>query len=122
LTGGLLRSFIIGFVAAVTASAPAAALTYADILGGWCGVRSNPNRTNYTFTRKTLTVTFLPGRTKKVFKVDNYDFSDTGTVTLFYWQARDERRQVHFGDFSSDGREMFQQSSEAGGLYRFVRC
>ena len=124
-----LKSFIVGLTMATTATTgeSAAALSYDNILGKWCGLASNPNPSIDLFTRDALTVTF-PSRTV-VLKIDHYNFSDS-TVIMHYFAAAPERGStpgqqvlnVTFENFSSDGQTMDQRPNEQGGRYRFKRC
>jgi len=111
-------------------SFPVAALSAKDILGQWCGERSNPNWTNVEFTETRLIVTRLPGKSVKSFKIRSYDYSDD-LVTVHYTAGDDEgggtpgnsrQFRVEYGHFSSDGTSMNQEPNEAGGRYRFNRC
>jgi hypothetical protein len=128
----LLRNFVIGLafaMATVTYSKSAVALTYDNIIGTWCGAKTNPNRTNQLIARATLTVVHLPENSRVVLKIDHFEFTDT-TVTIHYFSAGPSEggtpgkvlTSVDYGDFSADGKTMVQKPSSAGGLYRFARC
>jgi hypothetical protein len=128
----LLRNLVIGLafaIAAITCSKSAVALTYDNIIGTWCGAKSNPNWTNQLIARNTLTVVHLPGNSRVVLNIDHFEFTDT-TATIHYYSAGPSEggtpgkvlTRVLYGDFSADGRTMIQQPSKAGGLYRFTRC
>ncbi len=121
---GLRRNAIfalaVGF-ALMVPSGPASALSEADILGTWCGAKSNSNLTNYTITRNTLTVTYFPANTQRVFPITSFDFS-SDVVTMNWKLADNDERWTKFGEFSPDRRSMMQLASEAGPRYDFYRC
>jgi hypothetical protein len=107
----------------------AGALSYANILGKWCGVNSNPNLTNYLFTRDKLTVTHLSSGKTTVLKLDSYDFSDAVVVVHYFAKSATsggtpgkEKVDVTFGEFSADGKIMVQVKTSGSEAYRFVRC
>jgi hypothetical protein len=114
----------------ITAGQTAGKITYDDILGKWCGVSSNPNWTNMLFARDTLKITQLPAKTIKVFKVDQYEFTDTSVLVNFLaagdplapTPAGKEVFQATYSDFSSDGKTMSQSAIPGRGAYHFKRC
>jgi hypothetical protein len=107
----------------------AGALSYASILGKWCGIKGNPNLTNYLFTRDKLTVTHLSTGKTTVLELDRYDFSDA-TVAVHYFAKSgtsggtpgNKKVQVIFGEFGPDGKTMVQVKTSGSEAYRFVRC
>jgi hypothetical protein len=131
----LLRGFVIGLafaMAAVTCSKSAVALTYDDILGTWCGAKTNPDWTNQLIARTTLTVVHLPQNSRTILKIDHFDFTDA-IVTIYYLSAGRSQQsgtgipgkvltQVRYGDFGPNDKTMVQKSSDIGGAYHFTRC
>ena len=118
------------FLIATVGGAGAASLDYDSILGLWCGSQSNPNWTNYRVSRDALTVIHLPQRTNTVLRVDHFEFSDDAVV-IYYLSAGHEKlggtpgnvmSRVQFINFSPDGQQMTQATSDVSGEYRFTRC
>lgn len=112
-------------------SSPAAAYSYDDILGTWCGDPENPTWVNYRFTRDKLFVTTLPAKRQKSFNISRYDFSNPDTVVMYYRGADTKSGgtpgnavefNVVFGHFSADNKRMDQEKSDAGDTYHFRRC
>lgn len=117
-------------------SANAASLDFGDILGNWCGSRSNPHWTNYQISRTTLTVTHLPSGSKTTLQIDHFDFtemyqSNRPSVVIYYLAAGHGGQAgtpghtlIHAGfiNFSSDGRSMTQVKSDVTNEYHFTRC
>lgn len=93
----------------------AAALSFKDIAGKWCGTTSN-----YTFARDTLTVTFHDGTPMRRFKVTGYEYPG-GTIKM-HWENKGEKLFTDFSEFSPDRRTMAQQKNEAGPRRPFRRC
>jgi hypothetical protein len=136
-SGGSIRmispkSAFLGFLLALAATggAGAASLSYDDILGNWCGSRSNPNWTNFRVSREQMIITHLPNRTRTPLKIDHFVFSDTDIV-IFYLSAGTGTKagtpgsmmsHVQFIRFGSDGQSMVQATSDVTGEYRFTRC
>jgi hypothetical protein len=107
----------------------AGTLSYGNILGKWCGVTSNPNLTNYLFTRDTLTVNHLSNKQTVVLKLDNYEFSGAMVIVHYFAKsakagsvAGNQRVDVTFGEFSADGKTMAQVKTSGSPAYLFVRC
>jgi hypothetical protein len=131
----LLRSFVIGLafaMATVTSTKSAVAMTYDNIIGTWCGAKTNPNWTNQLIARTTLTIVHLPENSKVILKIDHFEFTDTN-VTIHYYAAPGKQgggtpgnklTQVMYGDFSADGKTMVQGASGIAGTgqYHFTRC
>jgi len=118
MLGAWLRRLLIASVLATASvasgSAVADALAYKDILGKWCGTKTNPNWVNLMITRDELTITHLPNKTRNVLKIDHFEFSDTA-VTLDFFAAGalngvpgSNLFQVSYGDFGADGKTMVQ--------------
>lgn len=93
----------------------AAALSYKDIAGKWCGSTSN-----YTFARNSLTVTFDDGTPTRRFKVDSYEY--LGPVIKMHWESKGEKLFTDFSEFSADNRSMAQQKNDVGPRRPFRRC
>ncbi len=124
------KSILLALALTVAAASGAVAqsLGYDDILGNWCGSRDNPNWTNYTITRSTLTVTHLPARTQTTLQIDHFEFTGR-TVTIHYLSAGHGTQagtpgstlsRVEFHNFS--GQSMIQGVSDVSGEYIFKRC
>jgi hypothetical protein len=114
---------------AVSVGHCAEALSYGNILGKWCGITSNPNLTNYLFTRDKLTVTHLSTKQTTVLKLAGYEFSDAKVVVHYYAKSAKsgsvpgkERVDVTFGEFGADGQTMAQVKTSGSQPYKFVRC
>jgi len=116
--GAWPRRFLIASVLATASlasgGAVADALAYEDILGKWCGTRTNPNWVNLMISRDELVITHLPNKTKNVLKIDHFEFGDTA-VTLHYFAAGalngvagSNLFQVSYGEFGADGKTMVQ--------------
>lgn len=116
-----VRMSIIGriaFLAAVLSAGlagEAAALTFKNIGGKWCGLT-----TNYVFAQKSLTVTFHDRTPTRKFEVTSYDY--LGDTIKMHWISKGEKLFTDFSEFSADGRTMAQQKNEAGPRRPFRRC
>jgi hypothetical protein len=105
------------------------ALTHNDILGSWCGVKTNPNWTNLLVARDKLTITHLPGKGVNVLKIDHFSFTET-QVTIHYFAAEALKGvpgknlfEVSYGNLSADGKTMVQLHSGVQPRdYNFTRC
>lgn len=118
MSGAWLKQLLIAAALATASlasgSAVAEELTYKDILGKWCGNKSNPNWVNLIITRDELAIVHLPNKARNVLKIDHFEFSDTG-VTLHYFAAGalngvpgSNLFQVSYGDFGAGGKTMVQ--------------
>ena len=115
-----MRGFCIGVAAAMAltiagASAQIYDLTYANILGGWCG-----DTTDYMFTRSALTVTFHSDGSTRVLKVKNYEFSPTRINVIWL-----DGGNTIFGDYNRSRRSMAQlpnSEGDKGPRRPFHRC
>lgn len=108
----------IAFLATVLSAgfiAEAAALTFKNISGKWCGLT-----TNYVFRPDSLTVTFHDGTPTRKFKVTSYEY--LGDTIKMHWVNKGENLFTDFSEFSADGRSMAQQKNEAGPRRPFRRC
>ena len=111
-------------------SGNAAALGYDDILGNWCGMKSNPNWTNFNVTRGMLTITHLPEGNRIGLTIDHFDFDDDSVVIYYRSAGHGDQAsrpgsvlsRVKFFRFSSDRRSMNQATSDISGEYQFNRC
>jgi hypothetical protein len=132
MIGAIFRRFIIGLVFASVGIAngeAAGALTYNDILGRWCGAKTNPNWTNLLVARDKLTITHLPGKVVNVLKIDHFSFTET-QMTIHYFAAgalegvRGKNLfHVDYGNLSADGKSMVQLHNEVQPSdYNFTRC
>lgn len=106
---------------AVTAAAiaigagPAAALSFEDISGKWCGSVSS-----YTFTPGKLIVLLYADNARYEYKIDDYEYEgDSITVN---WVRNGEKLFTKFSEFSRDDRFMAQQQNNAGPRREFKRC
>lgn len=111
--------FRLAFLVAILSAgltAQAAALSYEDLAGRWCGLTSN-----YTFGRNSLTVTFHDSTPTRRFKVTSYE-NLPGTIKMHWENAKGEPLFTDFSEFSADGRSMAQQQNEAGPRRPFQRC
>jgi hypothetical protein len=100
---------------AIGASRPAAALTFEDITGKWCGSVSS-----YTFTPGKLIVVLFDGNQRYEYKIDDYQYEDD-SITV-NWRRGDDKLFTKFSEFSRDGSFMAQQQNNAGPRREFKRC
>ncbi len=118
MSGAVFSRFLIVSVLATTTlasgSAVADPVTYKDILGKWCGTKSNPNWVNLTISRDELAIVHLPNKAKNVLKIDHFEFGDSA-VTLHYYAAGalngvpgSNLFQVSYGEFGADDKTMVQ--------------
>jgi hypothetical protein len=107
---------VVSAVAVLAFVAPAAALSFSDLSGKWCG-----ETTNYTFSRNQLTVTFHNGAPTRRFKVDSYDMLDD-TIKMHWVDGKGEKVFTDFSEFSRDRTYMAQQKNEVGPRRPFRRC
>ena len=106
-----LRNFalfaVITAVIASGADRPAAAMTFEDISGKWCGSVSS-----YTFTPGKLIVVLFDGNQRFEYKIDDYQYEDD-SITV-NWRRGDDKLFTKFSEFSGDDRFMAQQKNNAG--------
>jgi hypothetical protein len=100
---------------AIGADRPAAAMTFEDISGKWCGSVSS-----YTFTPGKLVVVVYSGNKRTEYKVDDYQYEE-GSITV-NWVRDGEKLFTKFSEFSGDDRFMAQQQNNAGPRREFRRC
>jgi hypothetical protein len=114
-----LRNFVIfasTIVAlAIAAQRPAAALAFDDISGKWCGSVSS-----YTFTPEKLIVILYSDKSRREYKVDDYEYADD--VITVNWQRDGEKLFTKFSEFSGDDKLMVQLLNNAGPRREFRRC
>jgi len=104
-----------GAAVAVCAGGAAMALGFGDISGRWCGGAGS-----YVFKPRTLTVIFKSDKSRREFKIDDYQYTDS-EVTIT-WRRDKEPLSTTFGEFSTDHRAMVQLQSTAGPRREFRRC
>ena len=100
---------------AVAAIRPAAALTFEDISGKWCGSVSS-----YTFTPGKLIVLLYSDNSRREYKINDYEYEE-GAITV-NWERDGEKLFTKFSEFSGDARFMAQQQNNAGPRREFKRC
>ncbi len=108
LTAGLLAG----------AARPAAALSYTDLEGKWCGSASI-----YTFTRDQLVVSFYDRTPTRRFEVTGYEFTDDSATVN--WLRDGKEMYTTFVDFSADRSRMNQEAQttcDRGPQRAFRRC
>ena len=101
---------------AFAATAPAAALSDADLLGNWCGRDSN-----YSFSRKVMIVTRPSDGERLVFDIVAFEPRDDRIAVS--WQRADGKVvRTEFAEFSPDRKQMAQLSNSGGPRRAFRRC
>jgi hypothetical protein len=100
---------------AMGAAGPAAALSFDDISGKWCGSVSS-----YTFTPSKLIVILYSDMSRREYKIDDYQY-EAGSVTV-NWVRNGEKLFTKFSEFSGDDKIMAQQQNNAGPRREFKRC
>jgi hypothetical protein len=100
---------------AVGAGRPAAAMSFEDISGKWCGSVSS-----YTFTPGKLIVLLYEGNQRFEYKIDDYQYEDS-SITV-NWRRGDDKLFTKFSEFSGDDKTMAQQQNNAGPRREFRRC
>ncbi len=93
----------------------AAAMTFEDISGKWCGSVSS-----YTFTPGKLIVVLYADNSRYEYKIDDYRYEE-GSITV-NWERNGEKLFTKFSEFSGDDRFMAQQQNDAGPRREFKRC
>jgi hypothetical protein len=105
----------VAFVA-IAACGVAFALSDADILGNWCGSESN-----YSFTRKVMTVTRVADSARLEFDVVALEPKDESVFVS--WRRADAKVvRTEFAEFSADRKKMVQRSNSGGPRREFKRC
>jgi hypothetical protein len=118
VTIGKLR---LGLICALTVAAlalgggRAAALSFDDISGRWCGSVSS-----YTFTLSTLAVNLYADNSRREYPIDGYQY-DGDTITV-NWQRSGNKLFTKFSEFDSNARIMVQLPNAAGPRREFRRC
>jgi hypothetical protein len=108
----------LGVVLLITHSATARDITMDNLLGHWCGTRSN-----YTFTTTRLTVDLHGGGALphgSVLEIEKVEIGD-GWINIKW---KNDGNTV-FWKFSNDGREMYQRANDSGDMgpeRRYHRC
>jgi hypothetical protein len=100
---------------AIGASREAAALSFDDIVGKWCGSVSS-----YTFTQSRLIVVLYADNSRREYKVDDYQYEDDAITVN--WQRDGDKLFTKFSEFSRDDKFMAQQPNDAGPRREFKRC
>jgi hypothetical protein len=99
---------------------PTGAQSYSDILGRWCGDRSNRYLTILHFMPESFSVTWRDTNQQKVHRVIRYELG-SGTIRV-HWYNGDVATSTEYGEFSRDGQRMLQLPSGGSPLYIFYRC
>ena len=111
----IMRTALLAAILTAALVGQAAALSYKDISGRWCG-----ESLEYDFARNSLTVRFDDGTPTRHYRVTGYEYNDTD-VTL-HWINNGKNLRTIFGEFSPDGRLMAQQKNNVGPRRPFHRC
>jgi hypothetical protein len=118
MTIGKLR---LGLMCALTVAAlalgggRAAALSFDDISGRWCGSVSS-----YTFTPSTLVVNLYANNSRHEYPIDRYQYEDDAITVN--WQRNGDKLFTKFSEFDVNARTMVQQPNAAGPRREFRRC
>ena len=118
MTTGKLR---LGLMCALTVATlalgagRAAALSFDDITGRWCGSVSS-----YTFTPATLVVNLYADNSRREYPIDSYQY-DGDTITV-NWQRDGNKLFTKFSAFDTNERTMVQVPNDAGPRREFRRC
>ena len=104
-----------GAAVAVCAGGAAMALGFGDISGRWCGGAGS-----YIFKPRTLTVIFSADKSRRDFKIDSYEYTDS--EVSINWRRDKEALFTKFGEFSPDRRSMAQIQNEVGTRRELRRC
>ncbi len=104
-----------GAAVAACAGGAAMALGFGDISGRWCGGAGS-----YIFKPRILTVIFSADKSRRDFKIDSYEYTDSEVSIT--WRRDKEPLSTTFGEFSTDHRAMVQLQSTAGPRRDFRRC
>ena len=118
MTTGKLRIGLIGaltFVALALGAGRAAALSFDDISGRWCGSVSS-----YTFTPSTLVVGLYADDSRREYPIDGYQYD--GDVITVNWQRDGNKLFTKFSEFDANERTMVQLPNAAGPRREFRRC
>ncbi len=114
-----LRNILIFGLTSATVAAwagpDAMALGFGDISGKWCGGAGS-----YIFKPRTLTVIFSADKSRREFKIDGYEYTDS--EVSINWRRDKEALFTKFGEFSADRRAMAQIQNDVGPRREFRRC
>ena len=109
-------------IVALACAAPAAALSHSNLLGQWCGDKSNPVVTKVNFAQKAFTTVWPQANNRtKTRPIQRYEFAET-TITVNYVGEDAKEVFVVYGEFSRDGRRMAQLPGHGVPRYAFYRC
>lgn len=111
----IIRVAFVTAVLTASVTGEAAALSFKNIAGKWCGLT-----TNYFFTQNSLTVSFHDGSPARKFQVTSYEY--LGDTIKMHWVSKGEKLFTDFSEFSADNRTMAQQKNDAGPRRPFRRC
>jgi hypothetical protein len=100
---------------AIGAQRPAAALTFNEISGKWCGSVSS-----YTFTPAKLIVILYSDKSRREYTIDDYQYADD--IITVNWVRDGEKLFTKFSEFSGDDKFMIQLQNNAGPRREFKRC
>ena len=112
----IIRMMLLAAVLCAGLATDAVATTYNTVAGRWCG-----EGITYTFTTGQLVVEFSDGTPTRYFKIVQYRYSGD-MVSIFWINAKGEKVNTDFAEFSSSGRYMAQVPSNAGPRRPFHRC
>jgi hypothetical protein len=98
---------------------PAATTSYEDILGRWCGDRSNKYLTILDFMRDSFSVTWRDTNRSRVFRIIRYEFRPR-TVKVRWVNLDEKETWTEYGDFMGDA--MLQLPHQGAPTYVFRRC
>jgi hypothetical protein len=107
-------------LAAMTHAVPAGAQSYSDILGRWCGDRSNRYVTILDFMADSFSVTWQDTNDRRVHRIIRYELGP-GTIRV-HWYNGNTATWTEYGEFSPDGQRMLQLPTRGTPLYIFYRC
>jgi hypothetical protein len=106
--------------ALICAGSAAGAASYSDILGRWCGDRSNRFVTVLDFRPESFVVTWPDTNQKRSITIIRYEFGP-GTVRV-HWLNGNTPTWTEYGEFSPDGQRMLQLPTRGLPTYIFYRC
>jgi hypothetical protein len=109
-------TLILAIAATLCVGTPTGAVDYPDILSSWCSTTSK-----YTFTRKRFAIFIFGSRGEGSFKIVGYRFKPT-EVDVGWYNPQVGERHVVFGEFSQDGKTMFQLPDGDAPRKEFKRC
>ena len=97
------------------ATGVAHAISYDDILGNWCSTTAR-----LEFSRDTMGVFLFSDRSHLSRPISNYEFHDNYVVV--HWELDGKQTSSTFGEFTSDGRNMFLQPGDDVPRRQYHRC